>query len=115
MDLVLTLVSDPVATAAGDTAWLLAASAPVLLMAPGLAFFYGGMVRAKSVLNMMMMVFGALAVVIIVWVLVGYSIGFGDDVVLGLFGDPTQYLGLKGMLEADPEAAYPLILFAVFQ
>src|SRR5688500_11354646 len=81
----------------GDTAWLLAASALVLLMAPGLAFFYGGMVRSKSVLNMMMMVFGALAVVTVVWVLVGYSVAFGDDVVLGLFGDPTQYLGLEGL------------------
>ncbi|KQY58955.1 ammonia channel protein [Aeromicrobium sp. Root495] len=103
------------ATAAGDTAWLLAASALVLLMAPGLAFFYGGMVRAKSVLNMMMMVFGAIAVVTVVWVLVGYSIAFGDDMGLGLFGDPTQYLGLKGLLEAEPGAPYPQILFALFQ
>ena len=64
----------------GDTAWLLAASALVLLMAPGLALFYGGMVRSKSVLNMMMMTFGALAAIVIIWVLVGYSIAFGDDV-----------------------------------
>ena len=71
---------DPTATAAGDTAWLLASAALVLLMAPGLAIFYGGMVRSKSVLNMMMMVLGALAVVTVVWVLVGYSIAFGDDV-----------------------------------
>ena len=52
----------------GDTAWLLAASALVLLMAPGLALFYGGMVRSKSVLNMMMMTFGALAAIIVIWV-----------------------------------------------
>ena len=64
----------------GDTAWLLAASALVLLMAPGLALFYGGMVRSKSVLNMMMMTFGALAAIIVIWVLVGYSLAFGDDV-----------------------------------
>ena len=65
----------------GDTAWLLAASALVLLMAPGLALFYGGMVRSKSVLNMMMMVFGALAVgqpSSGCWS--GYSLAFGDDV-----------------------------------
>src|SRR4051812_31213981 len=96
--------ADPTATAAGDTAWLLAATALVLLMAPALAIFYGGMVRSKSVLNMMMMVLGALAVVTVVWVLVGYSIAFGDDVALGLFGDPTQYLGFEGLLTADPDA-----------
>ncbi|WP_254069657.1 hypothetical protein [Pimelobacter simplex] len=91
------------ATAAGDTAWLLAAAALVLLMAPGLAFFYGGMVRSKSVLNMMMMVFGALAVVMVVWVLAGYSLAFGDDIGGGLLGDPTQYLGFRDMLAPDPE------------
>ena len=79
----------------GDTAWLLAASALVLLMAPGLALFYGGMVRSKSVLNMMMMTFGALAAIVIIWVLVGYSIAFGDDVGGGLIGDPLQYFGLQ--------------------
>lgn len=103
------------ASAAGDTAWLLAAAALVLLMAPGLAFFYGGMVRSKSVLNMMMMVFGALAVVMVVWVVVGYSLAFGDDLGGGLVGDPTQYFGFKGMLEADPDASYPITLFAAFQ
>jgi len=84
-------------------------------MAPGLAFFYGGMVRSKSVLNMMMMVFGALAVVTVVWVLVGYSVAFGDDLGYGLVGDPTQYFAFHGMLTEDPEAAYPISLFAIFQ
>src|SRR5690349_850490 len=84
-------------------------------MAPGLAFFYGGMVRAKSVLNMMMMVFGALAVVMVVWVLVGYSLAFGDDLGGGLLGDPLQFMGLKGMIEADPGSSYPGIVFAAFQ
>src|SRR5690242_3038616 len=101
-------------TAAGDTAWLLAAAALVLLMAPGLAFFYGGMVRAKSVLNMMMMVFGALAVVTVVWVVVGYSIAFGDDVAGGLFGDPTQYLFFDGLVDVQT-VELPTILFAIFQ
>jgi Amt family ammonium transporter len=99
----------------GSTAWLLTSCALVLLMAPGLAFFYGGMVRAKSVLNMMMMVFGALAVVTIVWVVVGYSLAFGDDLGGGLLGDPTRFFGFRGMLEADPEAVYPVVAFAVFQ
>ncbi|WP_370248762.1 ammonium transporter [Nocardioides sp.] len=101
----------------GTTAWLLVASALVLLMAPGLALFYGGMVRAKSVLNMMMMTFGALAVIMVVWTVVGYSIAFGDDVTLGLFGDPFQYAGLGQLMEAgaNGESAYPLVLFAMFQ
>jgi ammonium transporter, Amt family len=63
----------------GTTAWLLASAALVLLMTPGLALFYGGMVRAKSVLNMMMMSFGALASITVIWVLWGYSTAFGDD------------------------------------
>lgn len=101
----------------GDTAWLLASSALVLLMAPGLALFYGGMVRAKSVLNMMMMTFGALGAVTVVWALVGYSLAFGDDLGLGLLGNPTQYLGLSSLLEegANGDSTVPLILFAAFQ
>src|SRR5215472_466194 len=62
----------------GNTAWVLASSALVLLMTPGLAFFYGGMVRAKSVLNMLMMNFIAIAVVTILWVLYGWSVSFGN-------------------------------------
>jgi Amt family ammonium transporter len=98
----------------GDTAWLLTASALVLLMAPGLALFYGGMVRSKSVLNMIMMTFGALAVIVIVWVLVGYSIAFGDDLGGGLLGDPFQHFGLSDLMAAG-DGAVPVILFAVFQ
>src|SRR6476661_4182379 len=82
----------------GDTAWLLASAALVLLMTPGLALFYGGMVRAKSVLNMMMMSFGALAVVSVLWVLFGYSIAFGDDAGAGLLGDPARFFGLSELL-----------------
>jgi ammonium transporter len=101
----------------GDTAWLLAASALVLLMAPGLALFYGGMVRSKSVLNMIMMSFGTLAVVSIIWAVVGYSLAFGDDLGLGLLGDPTQYLGLGQLLAegSNGDSTVPLILFAMFQ
>src|SRR4051794_41876917 len=83
----------------GDTAWVLASAALVLLMTPGLALFYGGMVRAKSVLNMMMMSFGALALISVLWVLYGYSMAFGNDVGGGLLGSPTEYFGLKGLME----------------
>jgi ammonium transporter, Amt family len=82
----------------GDTAWVLASAALVLLMTPGLALFYGGMVRAKSVLNMMMMSFGALALISVLWVLYGYSVAFGNDVGGGLLGSPTEFLGLKGLM-----------------
>jgi ammonium transporter, Amt family len=82
----------------GDTAWVLASAALVLLMTPGLALFYGGMVRAKSVLNMMMMSFGALALISVLWVLYGYSMAFGNDVGGGLLGDPLEFFGLKGLM-----------------
>ena len=85
----------------GDTAWVLASAALVLLMAPGLALFYGGMVRAKSVLNMMMMSFGALALVSVLWVLYGYSIAFGDDIGGGLLGDPTEFFGLSDLMGTE--------------
>ena len=99
----------------GDTAWMLASAALVLLMTPGLAFFYGGMVRARGVLNMIMMSVSAMGVVTVLWVLYGYSVAFGEDK-YGLFGDPSQYFGLKGLisgtylqLTADaPEVAVPL-------
>jgi Amt family ammonium transporter len=82
----------------GDTAWVLASAALVLLMTPGLALFYGGMVRAKSVLNMMMMSFGALALISVLWVLYGYSMAFGNDVGAGLVGSPFEFFGLSKLL-----------------
>jgi ammonium transporter, Amt family len=87
----------------GDTAWMLASSALVLLMTPGLAFFYGGMVRTKGVLNMLMMSISAMGVVTVLWVLYGYSMSFGNDVA-NLFGDPTQYWGLKGLIGGNSVA-----------
>src|SRR3954467_11903711 len=77
-------IMTPLEIDTGTTAWLLASAALVLLMTPGLALFYGGMVRAKSVLNMMMMSFGALATTAVIWVLWGYSFAFGDDIGYGL-------------------------------
>ncbi|MEW5809065.1 MAG: ammonium transporter [Actinomycetota bacterium] len=88
----------------GDTAWMLASAALVLLMTPGLAFFYGGMVRAKSVLNMIMMSISAMGVVTVLWVLYGYSLAFGNDV-NNLFGNPAEYFGLKGLIGGNAAAA----------
>ncbi len=82
----------------GDTAWVLISAVLVLFMTPGLALFYGGMVRAKSVLNMMMMSFGAIALIGVLWVLYGYSMAFGDDVGGGLLGDPFEFFGLDGLM-----------------
>ncbi len=88
----------------GDTAWMLASSALVLLMTPGLAFFYGGMVRAKGVLNMIMMSVSAMGVVTVLWVLYGYSMSFGNDK-WSVIGDPGQYFGLKGLIGGNAAAA----------
>jgi Amt family ammonium transporter len=85
---------------------MLASSALVLLMTPGLAFFYGGMVRAKGVLNMIMMSISAMGVVTVLWTLYGYSLAFGNDK-FNLFGDPTQYWGLKGLIGGNAVAADP--------
>ncbi|MBO0841193.1 MAG: ammonium transporter, partial [Sciscionella sp.] len=71
----------------GDTAWVLASAALVMLMTPGLAFFYGGMVRSRSVLNMLMLNFIALAVIGVLWLLYGYSMAFGNDAFGGLVGN----------------------------
>ncbi len=90
----------------GDTAWMLASSALVLLMTPGLAFFYGGMVRAKSVLNMIMMSISAMGVVTVLWVLYGYSMAFGNDTA-NVVGNPKDYWGLKGLIGGNGVAADP--------
>ncbi len=80
----------------GNTAFMLTAASLVLLMTPGLAFFYGGMVRGKSVLNMMMMSFGAIGVAGLIWVLYGYSAVFGGDLGGGWLGNPFEFFGLQG-------------------
>jgi ammonium transporter, Amt family len=96
----------------GNTAYVLGSAALVMLMTPGLAFFYGGMVRSKSVLNMMMMSFVALGVIGLVWVLVGFSLAFGDSHA-GLIGG-FEHAGLRdtGATVGD---GVPLQAFAMFQ
>ena len=102
---------------AGSTAWVLASAALVMLMTPGLAFFYGGMVRSRSVLNMLMMNFMCLAIVGVLWCLYGFSLAFGDDIGGGLLGN-LQYVGMGG-ISPDPTGAdpdlIPIYAFAVFQ
>ena len=101
----------------GDTAWMLISTGLVTLMIPGLALFYGGMVRVKSVLNMMMMSFGALAIVFVLWIIVGFSMVFGDSLGgNGLVGDPTQFLFLNGLDNADAAiGTIPAAVFIAFQ
>jgi ammonium transporter, Amt family len=100
----------------GDTAWMIVATALVMLMTPGLAFFYGGLVRRKNVLSIMMQCFMLLGVMSIQWVLFGYSLAFGPDHG-GVIGD-FSWAALIGV-GAEPNAAYagtiPHMLFMVFQ
>jgi Amt family ammonium transporter len=101
----------------GDTAWLLVATALVLLMTPGLAFFYGGMVSKKNVLSTMMQSFVCMGVITVIWVVFGFSLAFGDSIG-GFIGNPSTFFMMKGMLgNATWKLAptIPLVLFAMFQ
>jgi Amt family ammonium transporter len=102
---------------AGDTAWMMMSAGLVTLMIPGLALFYGGMVRVKSVLNMMMMSFGALAVVFTLWIIFGFSMVFGDSVGgNGYLGDVTEFLFLKGLDNSGALiGTIPAAVFIAFQ
>nr|WP_208406804.1 ammonium transporter [Amycolatopsis granulosa] len=116
---------------AGDTAWVLASAALVMLMTPGLAFFYGGMVRVKSVLNMLMMNFICLAIVAVLWTLYGFTMAFGNDSFGGLLGS-FDHVGLAGTwgklvglataaTDTSPAVAWPggdaipMLVFVMFQ
>jgi Amt family ammonium transporter len=102
----------------GDTAWMLVATALVMVMLPGLALFYGGLVRRKNVLSTIMHSFFGLALVSVVWVLIGFSLAFGHDITgLGLLGGP-EYVGFSNVgLEPSPTygTTIPFVLFAGFQ
>ena len=100
----------------GDVAWMLAASALVLLMTPGLAYFYGGMIDTKNIITTMLQSFVAMGVISVLWIIVGFSLAFGDDLGgLGIVGDPTTYLMFNGVLDAPLFGTIPLVLFAFFQ
>jgi len=101
----------------GDTAWMLVSSAFVLLMTPGLSFFYGGMINKKNVISTMLQSFVALGVISIVWILVGFSLAFGDSIG-GIIGNPLTYLNFKNV-GIEPNAQFsstiPFLLYALFQ
>ncbi|MEZ4905794.1 MAG: ammonium transporter [Spirosomataceae bacterium] len=101
----------------GDIAWMLVATAFVLLMTPGLAYFYGGMVNHKNVISTMLQSFVAMGVISIVWVVVGFSLAFGDSIG-GWFGNPMTFFMFNGVLDGKPWSlapTIPLALFAFFQ
>jgi Amt family ammonium transporter len=101
---------------AGSTAWVLVSAALVMLMTPGLALFYGGLVRSKSVLNMMMMNLMCLGVVTVLWMVFGYSLVFGNDIGHGLIGG-LDHVGLRdaASVVGPPSDRIPLLAFAMFQ
>jgi Amt family ammonium transporter len=115
----MTLAADGTSTIdSGDTAWMLIATALVMVMLPGLALFYGGLVRRKNVLSTIMHSFFGLALVSVVWVLIGFSLAFGPDVNgMGLIGN-LSYVGFMGV-GLEPSTTYgttiPFVLFAAFQ
>jgi ammonium transporter, Amt family len=110
--------ADPVKLDTGNTAWMLTSAALVLLMTPGLAFFYGGMVRSKSVLNMLMMNFICIALVGVLWAVYGFALAFGNPHLGRLIGGSHQLFGLGnpdtlgGFWSA---AGVPIVVFAMFQ
>jgi Amt family ammonium transporter len=114
-------VAAPVVTGgainSGDVAWMLCASGLVLLMTPGLSFFYGGMVRPKNVISTMLQSFIAMALISIIWIVVGFSLAYGDSIG-GLIGNPATFFMFRHVGGATHPAlspTIPLVLFAFFQ
>lgn len=100
-----------------DTAWMLTATALVLIMTPGLAFFYGGMVSKKNVLSTMLQSFICMVIITMLWVVVGFSLAFGDSV-HGFIGKPSTFFMMKGIIDGKPwelAPTIPLVLFVFFQ
>ncbi|MEU3502521.1 ammonium transporter [Streptomyces hundungensis] len=111
----ITLAADAPQLSSANTGFMLICSALVMIMTPGLAFFYGGMVRVKSTLNMLMMSFISLGIVTILWVLYGFSLAFGES--NGFIGWSKDYFGLSGigLVQLWPGYSIPIYVFAVFQ
>ncbi len=108
-------VAEQPAINGADTAFMFVSACLVLLMTPGLALFYGGMVRRKNVLSTMMHSFAAMAVISIQWILFGYSLAFGPDIG-GVIGNPLTWFGLGGMLANEPvSGTIPHYLFVLYQ
>jgi len=101
----------------GDVAWMLAAAALVLLMTPGLAYFYGGMINTKNIISTMLQSFIAMGVIGILWVVVGFSLAFGTSI-NGFIGDPRSFFMFQNVIDGKPWSlapTIPLVLFAFFQ
>jgi Amt family ammonium transporter len=99
----------------GDIAWMLMSTALVLIMTPGLAFFYGGMVSKKNVLSTMLQSFVCMGLITIIWVVFGFSMAFGEDVGgYGFIGNPASFFMMQNTLGVA-WGTIPVILFAMFQ
>lgn len=97
----------------GDTAWLLMSAALVLLMTPGLAYFYGGMVRKKNVISTMLQSFICMGLITLIWIVFGFSLAFGEDIG-GIIGNPSTFFMMKGMLGNNAWSALPTVPIALF-
>tara|TARA_R110000868_G_scaffold346292_4_gene607358 strand:+ start:38 stop:1273 length:1236 start_codon:yes stop_codon:yes gene_type:complete len=98
----------------GDTAWMIVATALVLIMTPGLGFFYGGMVGKKNVISTMLQSFMAMIIVTVLWVIIGFSLSFGTSIG-GFIGNPTDYFMFKNVGITTAWGTIPFMLFALFQ
>jgi Amt family ammonium transporter len=107
--------SDGAIVDTGATAWMLTSTALVLLMIPGLAMFYGGLVRSKNVLGTIMHSYVAMGIISILWMVAGYSMSFGSNVLGGFFGWNSDYFFLKGIDTNILEAGVPEYVFSMFQ
>ena len=99
----------------GATSWMLTSTALVLLMIPGLAMFYGGLVRSKNVLGTIMHSFVSMGIITVLWVAVGYSMSFGGNVAFGWFGWNSDYFFLKGIDDKIMDAGIPEYVYSMFQ
>jgi len=107
--------SDGKSIDSGATAWMLTSTALVLLMIPGLAMFYGGLVRSKNVLGTIMHSYVAMGIISVLWVIVGYSMCFGNNILGGWFGWNPKYFFLKGIDNSVLDAGIPEYVFSMFQ
>ena len=108
------LAADGATVDSGSTAWMLTSTALVLLMIPGLAMFYGGLVRTKNVIGTMMHSFAAMGVVAVLWIIIGYAMSFGKSVCGGWFGWNSDYFLLQG-IDTSVTNGVPDLVFAMFQ
>ncbi len=107
--------ADGITIDTGATAWMLTSTALVLLMIPGLAMFYGGLVRSKNVLGTIMHSFVAMGIISVLWIIIGYSMCFGGNILGGWFGWNPDYFFLKGIDTNIMDAGIPEYVFSMFQ